>query len=113
MHGNDTTSRPRIERVRESKARLARVIYARRRAWYIEFMRGRTCQDCGREWQPKAYALNWHHRDPTTKRFNVGSGTEKCIPVTIAEIAKCELLCVKCHRRRHPQKRDENGGFTK
>lgn len=66
---------------------------------YNEFMRGRVCQDCG-ESNPKV--LEWHHRDPTTKRFSV-SNKNRRVPFSelLEEIAKCDLVCRACHVRRH------------
>lgn len=44
--------------------------------------------------------LEFHHRDASTKLFNVGRG-HYSLEKTLAEIQKCDLYCVNCHRRRH------------
>ena len=60
--------------------------------------RGGCCEDCG--YHVSIAALEFHHRDPGTKGFTLGSfngSWEKLL----AEAAKCDLLCANCHRRRH------------
>jgi hypothetical protein len=59
---------------------------------------GGKCTDCG--YSHSAHALDFHHRDPSTKEFAVGSfsGSKERLR---AEIAKCDLLCANCHRLRH------------
>jgi rubredoxin len=49
---------------------------------------GGKCLDCGLVYDgSNGYAFDFHHRDPATKRFQVGS--------------KYDLLCAICHRKRH------------
>lgn len=47
--------------------------------------------------------LDFHHIDPTTKKFNIGDAvrerqTKRAI---LEEISKCEVLCANCHRKLH------------
>lgn len=75
------------------------VLLQSHRDWYSEFMAGRSCQDCG---CADLEQLQWHHREPETKVNNVGSMVlNRAQDVVLAEIEKCDLLCVKCHRRAH------------
>jgi hypothetical protein len=60
--------------------------------------RGGRCEDCG--YQLSVAALEFHHRDPTTKEFTLGSFNGSWERL-VAEAAKCDLLCANCHRRRH------------
>jgi 5-methylcytosine-specific restriction endonuclease McrA len=55
----------------------------------------RFCLDCG---SPEA--LEYDHREPTTKLFNVSQGLYRPWAVLEAEAAKCDLVCRPCHRRR-------------
>jgi len=55
----------------------------------------RGCDKCG--YNKSASALDFHHRDPTTKVLNV-SGTHYAWSRVEAEIAKCDILCANCHR---------------
>ena len=61
-------------------------------------MFGGRCVDCGYETVPAA--LEFHHRDPSTKEFGVGNwhGSRERL---LREANKCDLLCANCHRLRH------------
>ncbi len=47
--------------------------------------------------------LDFHHIDPTQKKFEVNTAFKKNIgkKVILEEIAKCELVCSNCHRILH------------
>lgn len=68
------------------------------REWFEEFKRGYACLVCGDD---HPAALDFHHRDPTTKTKGVaqlvclGYGRD----TIIAEVAKCDPLCASCHRK--------------
>jgi hypothetical protein len=55
------------------------------------------CTDCRRH----DGRLEYHHRDPATKVFDVGHPTTRSLATIDAEIAKCDVLCPKCHHARH------------
>ena len=63
------------------------------------------CFDCGGRFEP--YQMDFDHRDPSTKLFNLTAGramlmsTEKLR----AEAAKCDVVCANCHRRRTARRR--------
>ncbi len=61
-------------------------------------MAGGQCVDCG--YVRCIAALEFHHRDPATKEFGLGS-FDGSLDKLIAEAAKCDLLCASCHRIRH------------
>jgi len=69
----------------------------RRKKDLIEAAGGR-CVDCG--YAGSVAALEFHHRDPSRKVFEVGrfSGSASRLR---EEVVKCDLLCANCHRRRH------------
>jgi len=51
-------------------------------------------------------SLDFHHRDPSSKEFNVGQllgscSVESFITVIMPELDKCILLCPNCHRQEH------------
>lgn len=52
------------------------------------------CELCGEENSDK---LTFHHRDPATKEFNVGSGARYTVTKVIREICKCDIVCRDCH----------------
>jgi hypothetical protein len=41
--------------------------------------------------------MHFHHRNPSTKTYNVGSMVNRKLSDIEAEIAKCDLLCANCH----------------
>ena len=57
----------------------------------IEKMGGK-CVECG-----CTETLEFDHIDPSTKSFNIAAGYSKPKEVLLAEVAKCQLLCNKCH----------------
>jgi len=57
---------------------------------------GGACAACG--YDRCQQALQFHHRDPRTKRFAIaGRGLTRSIDEVRAEAAKCALLCSNCH----------------
>jgi hypothetical protein len=55
------------------------------------------CVDCG---QDDSHYLRFHHRDPKTKEFEIGAGS-RSHETLMREIAKCDVVCAKCHCARH------------
>src|SRR5438105_9772167 len=60
--------------------------------------RGGRCEECA--YARTASALEFHHRDPRSKKFTLSS-VSASRPRIWAEAAKCDLLCANCHRCRH------------
>lgn len=57
---------------------------------------GGCCVICG--YSRCVAALQFHHLDPSTKRFALSlKGVARSIDVVRAEAAKCVLLCANCH----------------
>jgi hypothetical protein len=57
---------------------------------------GGACVLCG--YARYLGALQFHHRDPTTKRFSLaGGGIARSLERAREEAAKCVLLCANCH----------------
>ena len=53
---------------------------------------GGKCVECG-----CTETLEFDHIDPSTKSFNIAAGYSKPKEVLLEEVAKCQLLCNKCH----------------
>ena len=72
---------------------------ARRRKKYADFIREYKleagCEHCG--YNDHACALQFDHRDPSQKLFNVARGRDYPWKVFLAEIDKCRVLCANCH----------------
>ena len=61
--------------------------------------RGAKCERCG--YDRCRAALDWHHRDPSQKSFQINDGQTRSLARMRAEVAKCDLLCANCHREEH------------
>lgn len=57
---------------------------------------GGKCRQCA-----AIEKLNFHHRDSKQKRFDIQRGQGYSLPVFLAEVDKCDLLCRECHREAH------------
>ena len=60
-----------------------------------------TCKYCG---ENHPAVLQFHHRDPREKEFDVSAFVyhQKGGPAKLeAEIAKCDVLCANCHLKHH------------
>lgn len=67
----------------------------------LEYLKSHPCVDCG---QPDPVLLEFDHRDRTTKtRAVTHLALQKSWKRVVAEIAKCDVRCVVCHRRRTAQ----------
>lgn len=86
---------------RNRDAEIARVTVRQQAtlAWLRE-LRTVPCMDCGGIFPP--YVMDFDHRDPKTKLFNLGAGKSllKNRALLEAEVAKCDIVCVNCHRIR-------------
>jgi len=72
---------------------------ARRRATHrmiLSILRAAPCDGCGQF----SARLDWHHARGK-KRFNIASQKGRHWRILFAEIAKCDLLCRRCHQDRH------------
>jgi hypothetical protein len=69
------------------------------------FKEGKKCEKCG--YNKYKCALEFHHKDPKQKEFNISSGGKKKIERIKEEIKKCVLLCSNCHREFHYLEKSE------
>jgi hypothetical protein len=71
---------------------------ARNRNEVMAYLAQHPCVDC-REANP--VVLEFDHRDPATKLDEVGRMiASKRWPRVLAEIKKCDVRCINCHRRK-------------
>jgi hypothetical protein len=80
---------------------IARV--TRRQRATLEFLRQlrrRPCADCGGVFSP--WVLDFDHRDPTKKAFNLMSGRAMLMSRSrlMGELEKCDIVCANCHAAR-------------
>lgn len=71
----------------------------RRRKLQLIKMLGGVCFRCGYGKSPNA--LQFHHRDPSNKKFTLNMGVTLSLERVVEELAKCELICANCHAELH------------
>lgn len=69
-----------------------------KREWLISLKENKPCSVCNKIYHHAA--MDWHHKDPTEKEFNIGIAVQRGLGKEriIKEIEKCELVCSNCHR---------------
>ena len=75
---------------------------SRKRDFLLE-LRDRPCQDCGLRFP--AYVMQFDHRNPQQKAFNVAQSWCRATDTILKEAAKCDIVCSNCHRDRTFQRR--------
>jgi predicted HNH restriction endonuclease len=85
------------------KKRIRSVKYdrvKRIRHQFREYKKSLSCERCGFS---HPAAIQFHHRDPKMKDFDVGNAAKSGLSFEriLAEIAKCEVLCANCHAIEH------------
>ena len=70
------------------------------RAFYNELKENLECAKCG---ENHPATLQFHHRDPQKKEFNLSEAVRQGYSVERIkrEIAKCTVLCANCHAKIH------------
>lgn len=73
-----------------------------RRYWLYRQKLGKACMYCGYD---KPWALDFHHKDPSTKDINLSSiGKFESEEAALKEIEKCDIVCSNCHRGIHTER---------
>lgn len=63
----------------------------------VDAIKSVPCEGCGGKFPP--YCMDFHHIDPTTKEFNIGTNASVIgLQRLLDEIDKCAILCANCHR---------------
>lgn len=104
QHCGNKLNHPKDQRKRGavSNRTICRSCSVSRRRWkskleLVEHLGGK-CKECGYAGHPAA--LNFHHRDPSTKSFEL-SANGLLLAARWDEVKKCDLLCANCHSIRH------------
>lgn len=66
------------------------------------------CTCCGEQ---RPYLLVFHHRDPSQKKFGIGSSMQRSIRSIWQEIEKCDVYCFNCHMELHHQLRSASASI--
>jgi hypothetical protein len=90
--------------ISNAASRRRRILVGRTRA-LLEFLKEHPCVDCGED---DVIVLEFDHLE--NKSFSVAYGIRNCNwESVLAEMAKCDVVCANCHRRRTAQR----GGFLR
>ncbi len=90
-----------IDQAAERKRRVGR----ERWAYLIDFFAANPCSDCG---ETDPLVLEFDHLED--KAFDISQGLiSRPWTVVLDEVAKCDVVCANCHRRRTAQR----GGFMR
>lgn len=95
-----TTDRARMrlyyQENRAAAAARMRVRYARVQRWMKE-LRSKPCRGCRKKYPH--YMMEFDHVRGK-KLFRIGNGMGQSLVSLQREIAKCDVVCANCHRRR-------------
>lgn len=64
------------------------------RLW-VKRSKDKACMDCGIKYP--CYAMDYDHRDPSTKSFSLNQPGGRSLDLIKKEIEKCDLVCANCH----------------
>lgn len=96
---------PRRHHVHVKRANATREL--RNRAIILQHLKQHPCIDCG---ETDPIVLEFDHRDRSSKKFDIAAARNKSFRSLMAEIAKCDIRCANCHRRKTWR---ESGGHWK
>ena len=86
-------------KTKNKRIKSASTARKRQKVLFVEY-KGGKCEICG--YNKCISALEFHHIDPATKKFQVGQ-TYRRFELMKPELDKCMLLCANCHRELHDQ----------
>ena len=89
------------QRYIDNAAQRKRTLALERAAYLIEYFRSNPCSDCG---ESDPVVLEFDHQGE--KLFTIGQDLcDRNWTSILNEIAKCEVVCANCHRRRTARRR--------
>lgn len=83
------------ERLRDTKNERVRKYRKEKRSYILEILKNSKCLNCGIN---DYRVLEFDHRNPEEKSFNLGDSTKYTLDRIKKEIDKCDILCANCHR---------------
>lgn len=69
-----------------------------KQAYVKQYKQSHSCADC---LESDPICLDFHHREPKDKLFEIVRHSGKTLDELKIEIGKCDLVCANCHRKRH------------
>lgn len=86
------------ETIKANRRKRDKELARQQREYVAAYKEAEGCKVCGIK---EAVVLDLDHRDPAQKRGNVSTMCGKVSWDSLyAEIAKCDVLCANCHRRK-------------
>lgn len=79
-----------------------------KRSYIRLYKESHCCEVCG---EARTVCLDFHHRDPDSKKFSLSDAETYSIARIDKEIKKCILVCANCHRVIHAD--DVRAGVAK
>lgn len=89
-------NRPEQKKEWKRNNRIANRIYLQ------EYKAAHRCTICE---ESRSYCLVFHHRDPTTKKFDISLSRDKAFSAILSEVKKCDVICANCHLELHALQR--------
>lgn len=88
------------ERIKIQQAAYRKENKPRLTQWFAGIKSTLVCIRCG---ESHPACLQFHHRDPSTKRFAISQAIRLCVnrEDILEEIRKCDVLCGNCHAKEH------------
>lgn len=104
MAAKDNALYARSPARREGIRNWMRATAKRSKEAVLNYLLSHPCVDCG---EADPIVLEFDHRDPKTKLFGISKGQVNGLASgkLFAEIAKCDVRCANCHRRKTYQER--------
>jgi hypothetical protein len=92
-------SDPWYKRNKEKQKEYRKIYKQRSCSFVLEYLQAHPCMDCG---EADVVVLEFDHRDPSTKMYNIGTMLDRCFKSEkiLEEISKCDVVCANCHKRR-------------
>jgi len=88
----NNNKRPYVDRARALESQMLAIVREKKNV---------PCQRCGIEYPGEPWLMEFDHRDQAEKDKVIGQMVKTgSMARLLAEIAKCDILCVVCHRRR-------------
>lgn len=89
--------------VRTTRRAKSQFLRSRVRRDLLLNLSDKPCCDCRAKLPP--YVMQFDHRDPASKRFNVAQSWCRSELSILEEAAKCDVVCPNCHRERTHRQR--------
>jgi hypothetical protein len=72
--------------------------YSKQTQEKIKALKSVPCMDCKNTYP--VYCMDFDHRDPSVKKFNISKWRAYSAFDVVEEVAKCDVVCSNCHRTR-------------